>query len=388
MDISEKLRLESSIVRLFIVTLLGIAFELILALPTLSLVPTLIGLPGQQALAYSALDILNFIGAYLLVPVVYCIIVSYWFEPKRIVSPLNIQLGTVAIGTIMVVDRVLFQAYYYTPFPQPQGATIAVTLLYWFTAAFVSAVVIGAYQTRMVRWWVGLNLEDYDRVTYVINDDFDSLADAFDDEFLKTFGLQKRREKEILIITSKYLTGDSIIMVMMRDGDPATHKLRTILATVAFKTRVYTLSRSKQASAERDTVVWALKGKMQDRNYLIAIVPKEGLDDFASDLASRTAENLAQEPTISKATITLQFYRDMQRFHKVSFLLTVVVLPVVFGIAWYYYHLGIDSYLSLLGTLAFFGFLMIGDSLRQERKLKKLGEIQTDEKRPELEKEN
>jgi hypothetical protein len=225
-------------------------------------------------------------------------------------------------------------------------------------------------------------------VTYVINDDFDSLADAFDDEFLKTFGLQKRREKEILIITSKYLTGDSIIMVMMRDGDPATHKLRTILATVAFKTRVYTLSRSKQASAERDTVVWALKGKMQDRNYLIAIVPKEGLDDFASDLASRTAENLAQEPTISKATITLQFYRDMQRFHKVSFLLTVVVLPVVFGIAWYYYHLGIDSYLSLLGTLAFFGFLMIGDSLRQERKLKKLGEIQTDEKRPELEKEN
>lgn len=371
MQISERLRLESSTVRLFFVTLLGIAIELVLALPSLSVSPTLIGLPGQPTFFFSPMDILNFVGAYLLVPLAYCIILSYAFDPKRIVSPLNIQIGTVAIGTIILLNRVMFQTYYYTPFPPPQGAVIAGTFLFWLSVALLSAMIIGAYQTRIVSWWVGLNLEDYDRVTYVINDDFNAVAAAFDDEFIKTFGLHKRRENDTFIITSEYRRGNSMILVLMRDDDLVAHRLRTILATVAFKTSLYALSRSEQSSADRNNLVWALKGKMQDSNYSITIVPKEGLDDLASDLASRTASNLAQEPAISKAIIGLQFYRNMQRFHKASFLITVLVLPILFGIAWYFYHLGIDSYLSLLGTLAFFGFLMIGDSLRQERRSKK-----------------
>jgi hypothetical protein len=225
-------------------------------------------------------------------------------------------------------------------------------------------------QTRIVKWWVGLNLEDFDRLTYTINADFKSVADAFDDHFLKTFGLKKKLVSDTLIVTSKYFVGDSLTFVLIGDEDPSTPESKSLLATVAFKGGLYTLSRSAQASADRDSLIWALTGKLQGKNHSIRIIANQGLDDPAS----QRAYVLAQSPSRSKMSLGLQFYRDMQRFHKALFILTIFILPITLGGVWYVLNLSLESYLSLLGTLAFFGLLEIGASIRRERKSRNLGE--------------
>src|SRR6266446_3866641 len=119
MRVVDRLRVESSTVRLFTVTFVGIGAELIALIPTLSYAITIFSQGSPSVIQYLT-PFYTILGVYLLLPVVYCVIVSFAFYPKRIVSPVNIQIGTVVIGGFIVLDHIIYPYTLFGGFPSPQ----------------------------------------------------------------------------------------------------------------------------------------------------------------------------------------------------------------------------------------------------------------------------
>jgi len=194
MSLIDRLQNEDSILRVLVLTALGIVLQVLLALPAIY---------GEAQTFYNEFYVTHQLGAFfvglsfdpilfgstMLFPVIYSIVDSLFFVPvKRIVSPFNIQVATVAIATILLVDNVSIPVFALTS----QNATAYVTTV---TVSFILSVLllglIGALETIFVRSIVGSNLDGLDIACYSVKVGSGEITSVLDDHLRDRLGIKE-----------------------------------------------------------------------------------------------------------------------------------------------------------------------------------------------------
>jgi len=366
MNLSQRLRIESTTVRLGLLTLVGMVIELVLALPVMSYAVTLLTVPTQVVASNVALITITlgaypFILGYTLFPIVYCTLVSFLAIPRRLISPLNIQIGTFVFGTIIVLDKALFSTPYFGTLPSVQITNLATVLTVYLVVAGVFTVTLGFVQTIAVRFLIGLNLEDLDPVSYRINASLSFLNTQMDKNFRDSFNLSKQTDDDGIVIMKGNNDALSIVLCIKEFRDEISEKVDCILATVAYESRFTVVTKTEAASTWRDSFVWALRGKSMRQYATIEFVRLETLDDPAS----MRAYNLAKEPTEGRVRIGLQFLSGLPKELKSGIIVTVIAWLAIFFI-WAIQYLSNDGFIGTSVFIIVALFVEIGIALRED----------------------
>jgi len=234
MSFLKKLRKPESTVGLFFWTILWVPFQALLLNPVslaamfkLVNAQTLPAFPHLFSFVYPQV----FIG-YVFVPIIYCVIVSMIFKPKRLVSPLNIQ-----IGAFVIVGSWYLFVTGSTPF------TLISILVELETLGIVAiiALPIGYIQRLIVRVVIGLDYdeENIQQITYICNTDFETLTQkVLSNTFLNMLqfsviredaeeGIYKRTEK------TSFTTSTNIILAILPDN--SENKRQCLLSFVSYR---------------------------------------------------------------------------------------------------------------------------------------------------------
>ncbi len=361
----EKLRREDSAVSLLFWTAFLVAIQTILSISAI-VSPTIAQISGstsstpQYAIILFPTDPL-IMAVYIGLPIILCTVFSmYLFHPKRIVSPLNVSIGTITVVTISITNKManLVPSFTSTQLLQIMGTGVVFCGMLLITLALV--------QTAVVRWLVGGNLGKLDRRSYSINKDYETIARTVGGDFLRFWNFRlKHKTKECLVYKTRYPDGRTVVLAI---GSNQKYKRKTILATVAFRTSFYGLESSDRASDLRDRIIRDLTGKLEENNSSLSISRLNS----SGDRVSEVAYDVAIKPTLSKIEITREFFRKLPTYYKVAIAITFVAL-IGMTIGWWFKIGGFDSN-TYIGSVVFIliTFLFeLGFSLRQEVSRKK-----------------
>src|ERR1035437_8700948 len=132
----EKIRIEGSVVSLFFVTLFIVFLQTLLFIPVFG--ESLLNLQVTSGALFLFPTNLELVLIYFILPFLYCIFASFIFHPKRIVSPLNVQIGTIAVVCLMIIYRATSTL--------PQTSTVIQNLIVSIFFTAMIAVGIGIFQ--------------------------------------------------------------------------------------------------------------------------------------------------------------------------------------------------------------------------------------------------
>ena len=360
MSLFDKTARERSTILLMLFTLVGIVPELILALPILTGAADTIRL---GSIPIPALDPLLFV-LYPSIPIIYSATLSHLFKPKRIVSPLNIQLGTTAVISMIIAGFILTQPPTSLT-PHQLSGNFAVSWIFWS----LILLVLGFFQTLVVLMVVGLNTEHLPTLSYSINERFATVAEFFDEDFLYTTELHVRtRQKEFLMLEGRYSRGERIILALGRERLDA---LKSTLATVAYDRRFYELMASRKAIVKRDSIIRDIKGRLSEKNASVRLEVCE-----PDDYVSKKAHDHALIPTRSKISIGLAVVKSVPRYYLYAIILTFLAFGVV-SLAFITGSLQIDigTYITIVIVFILALLTELGLPLREELAHRRSSEI-------------
>ncbi|MDE1877278.1 MAG: hypothetical protein KGI07_01980, partial [Thaumarchaeota archaeon] len=164
MNAYEKIEQGNALMRLFVLTVIGASLNVIFIVFSFT----------EFFISHQPLwELPQFVGIilYFFLTIVYSLVTTLSFSPKRIVSPLYVQFLTAGIMTIILSSLLLTNTnsvYANNPAYLIQLALITLAL-------FILMGMLGFVQTEILRRIVGLNGNDndLDRVTYSIDAKFD-----------------------------------------------------------------------------------------------------------------------------------------------------------------------------------------------------------------------
>jgi len=300
MEPTQKIERQHASVGLVVFTFVGIVIQVLFLTEQLITAPNQLNLPSP-AISLIPTDVLSAV-AYLLWPVLYCSVASLVPKPKRIVSPVYIQIGTVSLSLLIIANYAINSQMITTP--------VFTENLFGFLFAWMLVLAfVGFLQLVVVRWVVGLNSEDLDnRTTYSINAEFEIARKAFNEDFLDAHPFRRvRRVKNILMMKLRKPTGDTVILALGRNPNNSRESL---LATVPFKQSLYSISNSKKARNIRDAAVVFLKNQMPSRKPPIKFKPSE-----TGDVISEKAYVHALSPSQPKIEAGISFIQEIPRYY-------------------------------------------------------------------------
>jgi hypothetical protein len=146
------------------------------------------------------------------------------------------------------------------------------------------------------------------------------IAKAIDDKFRVSQGLKKRKTDEGLLLKSRYSTGESMVFALTVDPKDVS---KTILATVTFASRLYSLERSEQASYQRDSAIRDLEGRLTTPFSRV---------ETPDDQTSLKANQYALRPTNSKFSIGRDFLGELPRYHLLAIALAIALWLTLTGV--------------------------------------------------------
>ena len=361
MLILDKIRNAQATIDLFFITILSVPFHFLLlfsaaytAAAATQDTPSFI----SRVILFS---IPLFIG-YLVLTIIYCTIFSILFRPKRIVSPVNVQIGTgVAVSFVVFYGMVTTM----------NAATIFQTLTFLGNLAVVMTFlmlflgVIGAFQLIFVRWLVGLNLVGMDRKSYSIDGDVEAV-DKATREFLAFRGYVRRSdiEKEILYKKPSSLS-EQVILTL---GPDPENNHDSILATVAFHKGTYGIEKSKLSSGFRDSTICEMTTRLlqNERSFDINEIKDCNFDDSVS----AWAYGLAYAPTVSRIPRIETLGALIERipsFYRALIAVTIVILIGINVAFWTNFgNFDFNTYISITVGLVIALFVEAGVPLREE----------------------
>jgi hypothetical protein len=334
--------------RVIALTVLGTALNSLLALPAYQAVFNFL---YQQKLDNATSTMLTlFFLLNIIVVLVYCWGASISFHPKRLVNPLHIQLASAGLVTIFIVVanvKIFFPIHDFLYFITGAIGTII--------AAIVQFGIFGVLQLFIVRWLVGLTgtIDDLDRKSFLINADFQTLSNILlGDSFLQTWNLeQKKRGENLLEVYTSYSASWQIRLVLGLSKEPN----KSILATVAFEKRFYTICYSTAVCDCRDDMIRRIESII-GKNKLSSI----DFNNEPSGVALKSALGVTRPKTIvgrSELGEIPAFYRN------ISILLGVIV-AALFGL--YYFNIfSIDVFMSSIIVVILTAIVELGPRLKE-----------------------
>lgn len=312
-ELYKELSKENALIRLIVLTFLGAGIQIILIVFSIWQFTFQIRTSPQPFADVTPDPII--LLTYFVLTIAYSVGASLSFHPKRIVSPLYIQLTAATLLTIII-------AYAFMQFEPPiQDPTFIQNLIAMMAMLYMLLGLTGFAQTEIVRRIVGLNgtEEDLDRKTFSINASFDIVAPIISrDSFLNLADFRiTKRTREFLILQSKLRTFEKLVFALIPDP---TDQHKCILATVAYELRYYHIAKTEDASEMRNMVVSHLKEKLRNLNPSYS-VSNHNLDD----VASVRVRNIALSDTQSK----LVGLKDIPRYHLFAMVATAIVFIVM-----------------------------------------------------------
>lgn len=234
-DFSKKLESEETNIRYMVLVLLGagINFTVGYAL-MLQSISSLIASPTQAVASMFSSYFGVLAVSYFLIGIIYSTSVSLAFQPKRIVSPIYVQVATAAFVPILVV-------FLFSTTPEASaidyliGSLLATLLLLLALAIFFVA---GLGQTPIVRYLVGLNgtRENINSFGLVVNGELgDVLKVLKSDGFQEALRLDKKEERKTGEHSRVFRTSqgekEQLFIAVIADPDDAK---KTQLATASY----------------------------------------------------------------------------------------------------------------------------------------------------------
>lgn len=361
MLILEKIRNAQTTTDLFFVTILPVSFHVLLLFSAVYTAAVAAENAQSFILKVVLVSIPLFIG-YVLLTIIYCTTFSILFRPKRIVSPVNVQIGT-GIAVSFIVFYGMVAAMKATTMYQTLIFLGNLTLAMFFLTLFL--VVIGAFQLIFVRWLVGLNLVGMDRKSYSIDGDVEAVDKAIR-EFLAFRGYVRRSdiEKEILYRRPSSLS-EQVILTL---GQDPKNKHNSILATVAFHKGTYGIETSKFSSDFRNSTIYEMTTRLlyNERSFEI----NEIKDDDFGDPMSAWAYGLAYAPTLSRIPRIETLGTLIERipsFYRALIAVTIVILIGINVAFWTNFsNFDFNTYISITVGLVVALFVEAGIPLREE----------------------
>jgi hypothetical protein len=365
MAVWQKIRDAQTVLSLFFVTIFVVPFQFLL------LFGLIVTSENPQTYTPNILLInLPYLIAYIILTIVYSIVTSFLFRPKRIVSPINIQ-----IATGIVLGIVAFLEIRSASSPLTMETTLSLFGRVAFNIFLLTTVLtsLGFAQLFLVRFLAGLNFMGIDRKSYLIDADVETV-----DKLLKSFLPSRnykrgtRLENQIMYKKPR-LASEQVILLI---GLNPQNKNNTILATAAFHKGYYNVEISQQSIDFRDSAIKELTGWLLTNNPSLEIWDKDNLEDPVS--AGAYAE--AYDPTTSKIPKIESIETVLEKIplsFRVMISVTFIALLGVNVSYWAHYGgLTFDTYVITTVGLLISLFVEIGIPLREELKLKR--EKQTD----------
>lgn len=358
MRLMEKLRKPSSR-SLFFATIFIIPFQTVLLIP--------FSIESLSVLQDKPLNLFQnnpiILVGYMLLPIVYCIVVSLFFQPKRLVSPLHVQIGTFTLFSLIIINSFL------------KSSITLTTIENLFMALFLIAIIIitiGLAQFLIVRWVVGLNYNDSDRASFIINGSPKEITKILGKGFLRTrrFILKKEYENADNPITILSCEDTSRNVVIIAFGTPQDNKDKCILATVAFHKNLSWISKSQTATEKRSSILHDIEGRLKRYNPKFTVSPFEKVDDFVSVTAFSYIELLTQ----SKIETTIGFFKRISKFVRRIIYFTIFAL-VVLTVACYMNYIDVNTYISVIIPTIIILIIEFGSTLRDGLSIKKIDEF-------------
>ena len=322
---------ESSRIEVTIATLIGTGFEIGVFAPFLLILYTMY-YPTSYSHGFfvAVLDWVTLGVLCLIVPVIYSSIVSPWLRPKRIVSPMLIQIFTVAIvGTIALVLLLVKTLGYAITNMGNYAVFLLVAGMVW-ALSFMAFGVLGFWQTLVVRRIVGLNDGKPNNVTYLVDTPFETVKKhATEEKFCDFWGLKPQDHSPELVLKSRYsvvntLKNDVILVIA-----PSSEGKTTIQGS-AFAEDLYDVAESDDATGRRDHIINDLVGSLPANPNRVPVKEQANLVRISSRFVEAcTRSKITRAGLRSKVSGSLNVLMKIPRIFLVAIVITVFAWVLV-----------------------------------------------------------
>lgn len=358
----QKIRNAQTTLSLIIATVFVVPAEVILFYAGILMSLNLSTVNGQTTPTF----LLRPYGAWYLIgfailPILYCIVASLYFSPKRIVSPLNTQIFawlTLSIVEFLHDYNAFYSYYSYVPPPVAQINTMIFQWASATTTLFFIFVFAGLGQLLMVRLVVGPNLIGVWRKTYAI----DVKCEVVDSVLCKLENYRRHEEDDGLIVYKMPIGFvDRVLMVL---GPDPRNKDHSILATVAYHSGVYSYEQSDESAVKRDGTIFEIEGRLRHADSPATIGE---LKEELFDPATARAYDLAIKPTRTPFKRMEKLVSQIPPFYRWFMAITsvlIVLVQVVYFTS--YFHIDTNTWISTTVLLIFAFFAEAAIPLRDE----------------------
>lgn len=255
---------------------------------------------------------------YFALTIIYSIPTSLSFTPKRIISPLNIQIITVGMLLIILSISLMLGE---SRSIDTESYLVSITLI------SLMMILAGVAQTEFVKRAIGMNgtIEDLDRKSYLINMTFTKVASVIKQETLLNLGEFKimKDSTDMIVLKSKLRTFEKMIMVISKFGDKSE---KTLLATISYESRYYSIFKTPNASKLMGSIYGELKSDLKKLQTDLKITEKE-----PNDLVSLEASRYALRETQSK----FGSVNELPRYY-IFVSIFIIVTAIIISVAYYY----------------------------------------------------
>ncbi len=366
MSILEKIRKSQATINVFFATIVIIPFQVVLL--GYPLVKSLNFQTGNINLTASSYP---YLVGYFVLTIVYCVLASLAFHPKRIISPINVQ-----IGTIVVISAILFSAELMSSriYSTSQALSIVTNVLFLSVLLAVVLGVIGFIQFLIVLWAIGLNFENVERVSFSVNTKSEEVISVLGDDFIDVWGFSRQKDNPsskkkniIWVLKCRDAVGNHVVLTI---GSHPLDANKTVIATVTYHSTVYSIDKSKEATEMRVSIINDISGRLLSFNQQFALTKMDVVDD----VVSFKAYSHALDVTCPKTQITAEFFRKIPRYYLYGISITFLAL-IFTTIAFIFNFLDLNTFVGAIVVLVVALFAELGVSLREELKKQEIEEI-------------
>ena len=330
----KKWKEQQSIVRLIIFTFLGGVIQFLTAFPFFwdFLITPIEELSKRNPNSLPPLlDSPYFVGLYFGITMIYSIATSLSFPPKRIVSPINIQMITWGLLLLIIPLAI---TYRFPNYPITLESVITLS-----TYLFMIAAGFGLAQTIFVKFLIGMNgsKDDLIRDTFGINTDFETVkktlqSRSFKDVFYFKTPIKFIGKRDVFVMKSDLNTSEEILIVLKPD---ITDEESCSLSVVSFESKYYQIQQTSRMKQKHEIVLNELKKRLGNKVHFTDKDLDNDISEFAADIALGRTNN------------RLEHLRELSAFNKAA----LIGLGTLFGIITYLRYgvnqLNQDSYISI-----------------------------------------
>jgi hypothetical protein len=361
----ERIKKSQSTLSIFFATILVIPFQVLIL--GYALIQSLDVVTAQVSFG---VDVYAYFAGYIALTVIYCIILSLSFNPKRIVSPINVQIGSSVVLSILLIAYEIRNSVANT-LAEALNLLTALGIVISFLVFFL--VALGFFQFFFVRWVVALNFESVDRLSYSINAKTEEVMSIMDDEFIDVWGFSRRKDNPkvkknpIWILKCRDPYGNRVVLSV---GSNSANDATSLLGTVAYQTTLYTVQSSKSALGMRTSIINDIKERLRKANAQFALTELATIDDTVSF----KAYSHALASTCPKTEVTKEFFKKIPRYYLYGIIITVLAITFITG-AFILGRLDVNTYIGAIIVPVIALIAELGVSLREELKSEEIEEL-------------